>query len=153
MAAVNLLTALPGVWRGDGEGHYPTIEPFGYREELTFTRLGDKPVLSYAQRTWHADDGRGLHTESGYVRVDGDRAELLIAQPTGFAEVHHGRVSDGVLAWGLTTLGVAASALDVQTLRRRWELIDGWLIVDLWMTYAGVIDGHHLRAELIHTAP
>lgn len=148
---MTLLTVLPGVWQGDGDGHYPTIESFGYREELTFTRLGDKPVLRYAQRTWDATDGRALHSECGYVRVDGDRAELVIAQPTGFTEVHHGTLADGVLAWGLTSLGVTASALDVQTLRRRWELTAGRLTVDLWMTYAGVVDGHHLRAELTRT--
>jgi hypothetical protein len=144
---VTPLTALPGVWEGPGEGHYPTIDPFGYREELTFTRLGDTLVLHYAQRTWH-DDGRALHTECGYLRIDGDRVELVVAQPTGFAESHHGVLDGGVIAFGLTAFGRVATAKPVQTLRRRWALVDGVLHVDLWMTFAGVVDAHHLHAEL-----
>lgn len=150
---MSLLATLPGVWRGVGEGHYPTIAPFRYREELTFARPGDGPVLTYAQRTWDADDDGPLHRECGYVRVDGDRCELVIAQPTGITEVHHATVDDGVLAWGITRLGVTASALDVQTVRRRWQVSGDTLTVDLWMTYAGVVDGHHLRAELAREAP
>lgn len=142
------LAALPGVWEGPGEGHYPTIEPFGYREQLTFTRLGGKPILRYAQRTWHADDDRPLHVECGYLRTDGDRVELVVAQPTGFTETHHGRVEGGVIDFGLTAFGRTATARPVQTLRRRWALVDGRLHVDLWMSFAGAVDAHHLHAEL-----
>lgn len=142
------LAALPGVWEGPGEGHYPTIEPFGYREQLTFTRLGGKPILHYAQRTWHADDDRPLHVECGYLRTDGDRVELVVAQPTGFTETHHGRVEGGVIDFGLTAFGRTATARPVQTLRRRWALVDGGLHVDLWMSFAGAVDAHHLHAEL-----
>lgn len=145
---MTLLTALPGVWEGPGEGHYPTLEPFAYREQLTFARLGDKPILSYVQRTWRAGTEVPLHAECGYVRVDGDRVELVIAQPTGFTEVHHGAHVDGIYEFGITAFGRTASALRVDTVRRRWELRDDELVVDLWMSYAGVIDGHHLRAHL-----
>jgi hypothetical protein len=145
---VSLTDRLPGVWRGDGEGHYPTIATFGYREEITFTRLGDKPIISYVQRTWHHDDGRPLHGECGYLRLDGDRVELLIAQPTGFAEVHHGRDDGDVIDYGITAFGRSATALPVQTVRRRWAREGDHLIVELWMSYGGVVDGHHLRAVL-----
>jgi hypothetical protein len=146
--AADLLATLPGVWRGDGDGHYPTMEPFAYREELTFTRLPGKPIVGYAQRTWRAGTDEPLHAECGYVRVDGRRAELVIAQPTGFAEVHHAVGVDGVYPFGVTALGRTASSLAVDTVRRRWELRGDTLIVDLWMSYAGVVDGHHLRSEL-----
>jgi len=145
---VTLLDALPGMWEGPGEGHYPTMEPFAYREQLTFARLGDKPILSYAQRTWHAGTDAPLHAECGYVRVDGDRVELVIAQPTGFTEVHHGTSADGVYELGLTVFGRTASALRVDTVRRRWDVSGDDLVVDLWMGYRGVVDGHHLRAQL-----
>lgn len=145
---MSLADALPGVWRGDGEGHYPTIDTFGYREELTFTRLGDKPIIAYAQRTWHRDDGRPLHSESGFVRLDGDRVELAIAQATGFTEVHHGREHGDAIDFGITAFGRTASAVPVDTVRRRWAMVDGHLVVELWMTYGGVVDGHHLRATL-----
>lgn len=139
---------LPGVWVGDGEGHYPTIATFGYREELTFARLRDKPIVSYVQRSWHNEDDRPLHSECGYLRIQDDRVELLIAQPTGFAEVHHGRDDGDAIDFGITAFGRSATALPVQTVRRRWALDDGRLITELWMTYGGVIDGHHLRAVL-----
>jgi THAP4-like, heme-binding beta-barrel domain len=145
---VTFVDTLQGVWRGDGEGHYPTIETFGYVEELTFSRLGDKPIISYAQRSWHHDDGRPLHGECGYLRYDGDRLELVVAQPTGYAEVHHGRTDGTSVEFGVTTFGRSATALPVQTVRRRWALDDGKLITELWMTYDGVIDGHHLRSVL-----
>jgi hypothetical protein len=145
---MTLLDALPGVWEGPGEGHYPTIEPFAYCEQATFRRLGDKPILSYVQQTWRAGTDEPLHAECGYVRVDGDRVELVIVQPTGFTEVHHGAGVDGVYELGLTAFGRTASALRVDTLRRRWDLRDDELVVDLWMSYAGTVDGHHLRAHL-----
>jgi hypothetical protein len=149
---MSLLDVLPGVWEGAGEGHYPTMEPFAYREQLTFAQLVDKPILGYAQRTWREGTAAPLHAECGYLRVDGDHVELVVAQPTGFTEVHHGRGSDGVYELGLTAFARTATALRVDTVRRRWEIDGGDLVVDLWMSYAGVVDGHHLRARL-HRRP
>ena len=145
---MTLLDALPGVWEGPGEGHYPTMEPFAYREQLTFTRLADKPILSYTQRTRRAGTDEPLHAECGYVRADGERVELVIAQPTGFTEMHHGAGVDGVYELGLTAFGRTATALRVDTVRRRWDLRGDELVVDLWMSYAGIVDGHHLHAQL-----
>lgn len=146
------LDELPGVWQGDGEGHYPTITTFGYREELVFARLGDKPVLRYAQRTWHHDDGRPLHVECGYLRVGDGRVELVLAQPTGFTEVHHGRSDGSALDLGLTAFARTASAEPVETLRRRWQLDGTTLVCELWMAYGDVVDGHHLRSTLRRVA-
>jgi len=42
------LTPLLGTWSGRGEGHYPTIQPFEYLEEVVFSHVG-KPFLAYAQ--------------------------------------------------------------------------------------------------------
>lgn len=148
MAAVNLLDVLPGVWEGSGAGHYPSIEPFGYRERLTFTRLSDKPIIDYRQRTAHAETGAPLHAECGYVRVAGDRVELVVAQPTGFVEVHHGTLRGDVIDFGITVLGRSASALEVTSVRRRWTVGRDRLVVDLWMSYDGAVDEHHLRAQL-----
>ncbi|NIQ59684.1 MAG: FABP family protein, partial [Gemmatimonadetes bacterium] len=75
---------LLGVWRGRGDGHYPTIEPFGYLEEISFSPGPGKPFVHYTQRTRDPGSGAPLHTECGYLRPAGPgRAELVLVSPTG----------------------------------------------------------------------
>src|SRR2546421_11877811 len=90
--ALKPVAFLLGTWRGEGEGQYPTIKPFRYREEIRFTHNG-KPFLTYTQRTEAIDTGQPLHAEAGYLRLLGDGPlELVSAQPIGFAEIPLGRV-------------------------------------------------------------
>jgi hypothetical protein len=150
------LAGLLGTFEGDGEGDYPTIEPFRYRERVVFGHVG-KPFLTYQQRTWHPDTDAPMHTEFGYLRIPGPapadapdptRVELVIAQPTGIAEVQEGTLADGVLRLETTTVGLTATAKDVRSVRRTFTLRDDLLVYDLWMAYAHVPDTHHLHAEL-----
>lgn len=146
------LGALVGTWRGDGEGAYPTIAPFRYVEELTFSHDG-RPVLAYRQRTWDPETGAALHLESGFLRTPGDgRAELVVAQPTGLVEASvldvHGDADDLVLDGQRATLTRTPAARPVEDVRRRLVLRGGTLHVDLWMSFAGHDDTHHLRSEL-----
>ena len=91
--AVAHLAPLLGTWRGGGQGHYPTIDPFEYTEEVTFGHVG-KPFLAYSQRT-KGIDGAPLHAECGYWRPTGDRGlELLIVHPSGIAEILVGEVAE-----------------------------------------------------------
>lgn len=84
--ALTTVTGLIGTWRGEGRGEYPTIEPFSYTEEVTFTDVG-KPFLHYVQKTWSPADAP-MHTETGYLRVvDGSAVEFILAQPTGQTEL------------------------------------------------------------------
>ena len=43
------LALLVGTWTGTGEGIYPTIATFGYREEIVFSDGGVKPFIGYVQ--------------------------------------------------------------------------------------------------------
>ena len=36
--ALKPVAFLLGTWRGEGEGQYPSIKPFRYREEIRFTQ-------------------------------------------------------------------------------------------------------------------
>jgi hypothetical protein len=150
--SLGALAALVGTWRGEGDGAYPTIAPFRYREEIEFAHDG-RPVLAYRQRTWRIDADTPMHVESGYLRgqIDGS-AELVIAQPTGFGEVAALAVGedDGalVLDGARTVLTRSPSAKHVEDVRRRFRIVGDELHYDLWMTYAGHEDTHHLRAVL-----
>jgi len=117
-AALEPVAFLLGRWRGEGSGQYPTIQPFRYREEIHFWHTG-KPFLAYTQRTEASDDGRPLHAEMGYLRIVADgRAELVIAQPTGFAEIEVGIVRPGRIELESTVVARTATAKPVTALAR-----------------------------------
>ncbi|XP_024314963.1 UPF0678 fatty acid-binding protein-like protein At1g79260 isoform X3 [Brachypodium distachyon] len=85
------LLFLLGKWRGEGEGTFPTINPFRYGEEILFSHNPSKPVISYTQKTWKAASGEPMHAESGYWRPTPDGSvEVVIAQSTGLVEVQKG---------------------------------------------------------------
>jgi hypothetical protein len=147
------LSALLGVWEGQGVGHYPTIEPFTYRERVTFSHIG-KPFLTYHQRTWHPETGAGMHTEAGYLRGSEHGAvEWLVVQPTGLAELHEGRMHNGVVELAPTVPGRTSTAKAVQSVRRRLVVGDATLSYDVWMAYGDVAETHHLHADLARARP
>jgi hypothetical protein len=150
------VAGLLGTFAGEGHGDYPTIEPFDYREQVTFGHVG-KPFLAYAQRTAHPETGVPMHAETGYLRISGaGRAELVLAHPTGIVEVEEGPVeptADGlVLDLASTTVGRTATAKEVRTLRRRFVLDGDELRYDLWMAHADTPETHHLAARLRRTS-
>jgi nitrobindin-like protein len=121
------LAFLLGTWRGTGAGDYPTVEAFGYREEIVFEHVGE-PYLLYRQASWDDATGEPVHFERGFLRPGAapGAVEFVLAHPIGVAEVAHGRVdatsidleapSDGV--------GRTATGLHVTGLRRRYR-VDG----------------------------
>ena len=143
------LRPLVGTWRGEGRGSYPTIEPFAYAETVVIEAM-PAPVLSYTQRTRHAEEDRPLHAESGWFRMPGGRPELVIAQPTGVTEVLAGQLEDGVLTLRSTEVGMTPSATvhRITATRRVLTLQGDVLRYRLAMAAVGEPLTHHLEATL-----
>jgi hypothetical protein len=153
---IAVLAPLLGTWAGNGIGDYPTIEPFGYTEEVVFDHVG-KPFLTYRQRT-ASTDGRPLHAEIGFLRApSADRVELVLAHPNGIVEIQEGSLvaGDGTLTMELhaTTIGRTASAKDVSALSRSIHVDHDELAYTLSMGAVGQPLQHHLSATLHRKAP
>lgn len=147
------VAGLVGRWRGPGRGEYPTIAPFSYTEELTFSATG-KPFLHYLQRTW-SPAGDPMHTETGYLRVAGGAVEFVLAQPTGQTELAEGRLdarADGFTAELHARVVNAASAKTVEATMRRLRLIGDELTTRFAMAAVGVPMTHHLESALTRIA-
>ncbi len=91
------LSWLVGHWAGVGLGQYPGIDDFRFGQELTISWDG-QPFLWHSSRSWLLDDAgdrvRPLAAETGFWRPRPDNgAELLLAHPTGYAEVWYGQVT------------------------------------------------------------
>ncbi len=157
---VAILAPLLGTWSGHGEGEYPTIEPFGYEETVTFGHVG-KPFLAYQQRTTASDDGRPLHAETGYWRVPGPGlAEIVLAHPTGVTEVLDGFAAPNVTSGAggdddtliidvrSTTIGLSPTAKSVTRTERTFEVTGDVLRYTFRMAAVGQPLQHHLSATL-----
>ena len=147
---VEPIAFLIGAWRGEGRGVYPTIASFDYGEEIRFAAVPGKPFLSYQQRTWALDDQRPLHAETGYWRPKpAGRLEVVLAHPTGFAEIEEGTVEAGVIDLVATSIGRAATAKAVDGLRRRFELVGTDVLrYEVQLAAVGQPLQGHLTAEL-----
>jgi hypothetical protein len=158
-----LLGLLPfvGVWRGRGGGEYPTIEGFGYAQEIRFSHDG-RPFLFYESRAWLLeDDGtpiRPAHREVGWWRpvlVDGratDELEVLLTHPTGVMELYVGKI--GPLRVELVTDAVVrtVTAKEVSAGQRLYGIVDGALLYAHEMAAVGQPMGPHLSAKLNRVA-
>ena len=157
---------LLGVWRGKGVGGYPGLEGFEFVQEAVFTTDG-RPFVHYHSRTSRllADGSAGepLAVESGYLRPAPDMGvEMLLAHPTGYAEVWIGEIK--VKGWDFTDTSaqVTSAQMELRTaglLRtetakdynggtRLYGLVGGKLLWVMDMKAMGQDLGSHVSAEL-----
>lgn len=142
------LAFLVGDWHGAGAGHYPTIEPFAYLEEISFEHVG-KPWLRYSQRTMHAIEGRPLHAETGYWRPVSDaEVEIVMTYPTGHVEVAAGVVQATTIDVETVTIAATPTAKRVDRVVRRFAVDGDDLRYELSMAAVGEALTPHLEAVL-----
>lgn len=141
------LSFLVGSWRGDGEGEYPNVAPFRYREELSFEDVGDAFLL-VTESSW-TPDGAPLHFERGTLRPVADgRVDLTLAHPIGVAEVAEGTLEGTSLALRSTVIARTSTGSPVTEIERRYRLDDETLSYELGMAMEGVARTFHVRAAL-----
>jgi len=151
--AVAALGFLLGTWAGRGTGGYATIAPFAYEEEVRVSHVG-RPYLSYAQRTWHPDDGRAMHAETGYLRLgEGGHVEMVIAHPTGVVEVEEGTLSGRTLELRSRVVASTSTAKEVTALTRRISVEGDVLDYVVGMGAVGQELQEHLTGTLRRVAP
>jgi hypothetical protein len=98
--ALRPLEFLIGTWRGEGVGAVPGGggPDYPYAEELRISEDGS-PWLAYSSSVTAVDDGRWLHSETGWWRAvpeaDAVGVELVITRATGVAEILIGHLSSG----------------------------------------------------------
>jgi hypothetical protein len=146
------LLYLLGRWEGAGVGGYPTIESFRYGQEISFSHNG-KPYLIYSSRTWLLDDdgtiGRPLAMETGFWRPQPDnQLEVLLAHPTGFAEVYLGEISGTKIEMITDAVVRTSSAKEVTAGRRLYGLIGADLGYAYDLAAVGQPLQPHLSAQL-----
>jgi hypothetical protein len=150
--SIGPLLFLLGRWEGAGVGGYPTIESFRFGQEISFSHNG-KPYLIYSSRTWLLDDegniGRPLAMETGFWRPQPDnQLEVLLAHPTGFAEVYLGEISGTKIEMATDAVVRTSSAKEVAAGRRLYGMIGADLGYAYDMAAVGQPLQSHLSAQL-----
>ena len=124
------LLPLVGVWRGEGEAAYPTIDgPYRYGQQITFAHDG-RPFLSYESRAWlltpTGEVIRPAAREVGFWRPQADDTiEVLLVHASGISEIYYGRPRSQT-AWEISTDAVlrTATAKEVSAATRLYGIVD-----------------------------
>ncbi|WP_236790467.1 FABP family protein [Amycolatopsis sp. GM8] len=124
------LLPLVGVWRGEGEINYSTMEkPVRFAQQLTIAHDG-RPFLFHEARAWLLDDEgnviRPAAREVGWWRPQpDDTIELLLAHASGIMEIFYGKPRNQT-SWELATDAVVrtATAKEVTGAQRLYGLIN-----------------------------
>lgn len=142
------LLPLIGVWRGEGEINYPTIDgPQRFAQQLTLAHDG-RPFLYHDARSWLLDNEGGVlrpaARETGFWRPQSDDTiELLLTHSSGVLELFYGKTR-GQAAWELDTDAVVrtATAREVTAASRLYGLVKDF---DLGYVEERAIAGQQMR--------
>lgn len=155
--ALRALAFLAGRWSGSGEGSYPTIAPFRYDQEMTVTCDG-RPFLQSVSLAWVMDEQRArvrpAVTELAFWRPSGEGGvELVVALPTGVAEVYTGTVADARVELRTVAVARTPTAKEVTAGRRTYALDGETLAVEHELEAVGQPLTRHLQARLRRVSP
>ncbi|WP_293786397.1 FABP family protein [uncultured Aeromicrobium sp.] len=142
------LAWLLGHWHGNGRGDYPTIEAFGFEQDVAFTH-DTRPFLHYFSQTWVTDDeGKRVRPgalETGFLRAVGDgKVEMVLAHPTGYAEIWYGEIDGPRLTLTTDVVARTETAKEYTAGQRMYGLVEG----NLMYAYDMAAEGHPLQSHL-----
>lgn len=147
-----VIDALVGSWTGSGEGRYPTIEPFTYRETTRFSNREDHPALHYEQRAWRqTSEGEVVsHWETGFLRLSSDGSATLLNAQGGRAEAMNGTWWRDDDNWHVELVSAGYAGDDRVMMSTRSFQLDGtYLKYQMLMETTATREmGLHLSAEL-----
>jgi hypothetical protein len=140
---------LLGTWHGNGRGDYPTIDAFAYEQEVAFAHDG-RAFLHYFSRTWITDDDgervRPGALETGFLRpagADGE-VELVLAHPTGYAEIWYGKAEGPRVTLTTDVVARTHTAKEYVAGQRMYGLVDG----DLMYAFDMAAEGQEMQSHL-----
>jgi hypothetical protein len=114
---------LLGHWEGRGVGLWDPGSRFEYREDLQLELIPDRALIRLSQRTVEVPSGSLSHSEVGFLRLfEEGAAELVVAIPAGYTEIHRGRLTGQSLHLELVHLGVAPRARPLSATGRSLEV-------------------------------
>lgn len=153
-----LLPLLPyiGVWRGRGQGGYPTMDDFAFGQQVRISHDG-RPFLFYESRTWILNGNdkavRPGAREVGWFRVtggDGKRfeVELELCHPTGVMELYFGHMDGTTLEIATDAVVRSPKAKEVTAGKRLYGMVDGALMYAAELAAMGQPLTPHLSARL-----
>ncbi|GAA4002482.1 FABP family protein [Allokutzneria multivorans] len=125
------LLPLIGVWRGEGEVVYPTIEgPYRFGQQVTFAHDG-RPFVHYEARSWLLNEAgevvRPAARETGFWRPQADETiEVLLTHSSGIVEIYYGKpLSQTAWEFGTDIVMRTATAKEVNAASRLYGIVEG----------------------------
>jgi len=149
--ALKPLEWLVGKWKSvSAEGSFPTISPFTYCEEITFTSYG-QPMLNYNSVSWHPVKKCPMHLESGFLRIQPGTNNLafMVAHNFGLSTLEEGELlaNNQIKLTSVNVLRMSfAKDPAVIKIERSLQLVNGKLELSLAMQTANTETFQHLKA-------